>query len=66
MASLEGWSDVMYAASDMTAAGQQPVRDANQYIALFFIIFIVLGSFFMLNLIIGVSIDKVRSHFSIF
>lgn len=32
---------------------------ANRAIRIFFIAFIVVGSFFMLNLIIGVSIDKV-------
>ncbi|KAJ9521132.1 hypothetical protein QJQ45_022836, partial [Haematococcus lacustris] len=59
MASLEGWSDVMHQAGDATGPEQQPVRDANIYISLLCILFIVFGSFFIINMIIGVSIDKV-------
>lgn len=60
MATLEMWSDVMYAASDASGLEQQPKLDANRHVCLFFIAFIVVGSFFILNLVIGVSIDKVR------
>ncbi|GFH11377.1 EF-hand domain-containing protein [Haematococcus lacustris] len=58
MASLEGWSDVMHQAGDATGPEQQPVRDANIYISLLCILFIVVGSFFIINMIIGVTIDK--------
>ncbi len=60
MASLEGWSDIMYAASDATGKHMQPERDANRYIALLFIIAQLIAAFFMLNLVIGVTISKVR------
>jgi hypothetical protein len=60
MASLESWSDVMYSGSDAVAFGEQPIRNYNRPISLLFILFIMVGCFFMLNLIIGVSIDKVR------
>jgi hypothetical protein len=59
MASLEGWSDVMHSCQDVVGPGEQPRSLANQYIAIFFIVFIVFGSFFMLNMVIGVSIDRV-------
>jgi hypothetical protein len=59
MASLESWSDVMYSGSDAVAFGEQPIRNYNRPMSLLFILFVMVGCFFMLNLIIGVSIDKV-------
>ncbi len=62
MASLEGWSDVMYAAQDVRGPGLQPTRGHNPAIAIYFILFIVFGAFLLLQLVIGVSVDKVRSR----
>ena len=59
MATLENWSTILYNCMATVGKGQQPIRGANQYLAIFFIAFIVFCSFFILNLIIGVSIDKV-------
>ncbi len=48
----------MRSAVDSTEEGRQPIRDNGiQYYA-FFVIFIVFGSFFTLNLFIGVIIDN--------
>uniref|UniRef100_A0AAZ3P2T6 Sodium channel protein n=1 Tax=Oncorhynchus tshawytscha TaxID=74940 RepID=A0AAZ3P2T6_ONCTS len=37
---------------------EQPIREVNMYMYLYFIIFIIFGSFFTLNLFIGVIIDN--------
>jgi len=58
MASVELWSDVMFAAQDATKQEQQPIRSANQHIGLFFVLFMFVGSLTVLNLIVGVSINK--------
>ncbi len=60
IASLENWSGIMYAAMQTTGVDNQPLLNANNSIAIFFVVFIILCSFFILNMIIGVSIDKVR------
>jgi hypothetical protein len=36
----------------------QPEREANVYILVYFVLFIIFGSFFTLNLFIGVVIDN--------
>ena len=36
----------------------QPEREANLYILAYFVLFIIFGSFFTLNLFIGVVIDN--------
>jgi hypothetical protein len=45
-------------AVDSTDIDKQPIRDNGAYYYIFFVIFIVFGSFFTLNLFIGVIIDN--------
>lgn len=59
MATLEMWTNVMYDGMDINGIDNQPLRNSNKVNSIFFIIFIVFGSFFMLNLFVGVTIDKV-------
>ncbi|XP_075068269.1 sodium channel protein type 5 subunit alpha-like isoform X1 [Mixophyes fleayi] len=59
VATFKGWMDIMYAAVDSRAAiEQQPIYEINKYMYLYFVIFIIFGSFFTLNLFIGVIIDN--------
>lgn len=37
---------------------KQPIRETNIYMYLYFVFFIIFGSFFTLNLFIGVIIDN--------
>ncbi|XP_045490699.1 sodium channel protein 60E isoform X4 [Pieris rapae] len=58
VATFEGWMEVMADAVDARGVDLQPAREANIYAYIYFIIFIVCGSFFTLNLFIGVIIDN--------
>ncbi|KAK6643713.1 hypothetical protein RUM43_005223 [Polyplax serrata] len=58
VATFEGWMEVMADAVDARGEDLQPQREANLYAYLYFVIFIVCGSFFTLNLFIGVIIDN--------
>uniref|UniRef100_A0A8B9GAW0 Sodium channel protein n=1 Tax=Amazona collaria TaxID=241587 RepID=A0A8B9GAW0_9PSIT len=55
VATFKGWMDIMYAAID---SRDQPKYEDNLYMYLYFVIFIIFGSFFTLNLFIGVIIDN--------
>jgi hypothetical protein len=57
-ATFEGWMEVMADAVDARGVNLQPQREANLYAYLYFVVFIVCGSFFTLNLFIGVIIDN--------
>ena len=57
MAGMEGWPDVMYAGVDAVGKDVAPVRDANEWNALFFILWIVIGGMFLINLFVGVIVD---------
>ncbi|KAL4150744.1 hypothetical protein PRNP1_010141 [Phytophthora ramorum] len=58
ISTTEGWADVMMAAIDSNGIGMQPIRDNNMMWALFFVLFIMVGSFFVVNLFVGVIIDN--------
>ncbi|XP_055685880.1 sodium channel protein 60E isoform X1 [Lutzomyia longipalpis] len=58
VATFEGWMEVMADAVDARGVDLQPQREANLYAYFYFVIFIVCGSFFTLNLFIGVIIDN--------
>uniref|UniRef100_A0A8C9XPM8 Sodium channel protein n=1 Tax=Sander lucioperca TaxID=283035 RepID=A0A8C9XPM8_SANLU len=58
VATFKGWMDIMYAAVDSRDVESQPMYEANLYMYIYFVIFIIFGSFFTLNLFIGVIIDN--------
>ncbi|XP_039225755.1 sodium channel protein type 8 subunit alpha isoform X6 [Crotalus tigris] len=58
IATFKGWMDIMYAAVDSRKQEEQPKYEDNIYMYIYFVIFIIFGSFFTLNLFIGVIIDN--------
>ncbi|XP_061566903.1 sodium channel protein type 4 subunit alpha B-like [Cololabis saira] len=58
VATFKGWMEIMYAAVDSREVESQPEYEANLYMYLYFVCFIIFGSFFTLNLFIGVIIDN--------
>uniref|UniRef100_A0A8C1E249 Sodium channel protein n=1 Tax=Cyprinus carpio carpio TaxID=630221 RepID=A0A8C1E249_CYPCA len=58
VATFKGWMPIMYAAVDSRKVKEQPEYEVNLYMYLYFVIFIILGAFFTLNLFIGVIIDN--------
>ncbi|XP_070813034.1 sodium channel protein type 1 subunit alpha [Pituophis catenifer annectens] len=58
VATFKGWMDIMYAAVDSRKVLEQPKYEDNLYMYIYFVIFIIFGSFFTLNLFIGVIIDN--------
>ncbi|KAK9965114.1 hypothetical protein ABG768_004223 [Culter alburnus] len=56
IATFKGWMDIMYAAVDSREVEEQPSYEINLYMYLYFVIFIIFGSFFTLNLFIGKDI----------
>lgn len=50
---MEGWPDIMFTAADANEDSVGPIKDGNILIAYYFIAFILIGSFFFLNLFTG-------------
>ncbi|XP_027647564.2 sodium channel protein type 5 subunit alpha [Falco peregrinus] len=58
VATFKGWMEIMYAAVDSREKNEQPQMEHNLFMYLYFVIFIIFGSFFTLNLFVGVIIDN--------
>ena len=57
MASLEEWPKLMYAGIDATGVDMAPLRDAHPAQGLFFVAWILLGSFLLLDLFVGTLVS---------
>jgi len=59
VATFKGWIDIMNDAIDSRKEWyEQPFRENHVYYYIYFVLFIVFGAFFTLNLLVGVIIDK--------
>ncbi|XP_070174402.1 sodium channel protein 1 brain-like isoform X2 [Littorina saxatilis] len=58
VATFEGWMEIMQDAVDSVGEDFQPIFENSLYTYLYFVAFIICGSFFSLNLVIGVIIDN--------
>ncbi|XP_074640062.1 sodium channel protein para-like [Tubulanus polymorphus] len=58
VATFKGWMVIMQDATDFRGKEKQPEREYNVYFYVYFVLFIIFGSFFTLNLFIGVIIDN--------
>jgi hypothetical protein len=58
VSSLEGWPDIMYQSIDITKRDNGPKYENSPGQSGFFIVFILIGSFFFLNFFIGVLFLK--------
>eukprot|EP00947_MAST-08B_sp_MAST-8B-sp1_P003925 g3925.t1 len=58
MSTTEGWVDIMYAAVDSRGIDAQPVVNNSEGWSMFFVAFIIVGSFFFINLFIGLIIEN--------
>ncbi|CAF2943292.1 unnamed protein product [Rotaria sp. Silwood2] len=57
-ATFKGWIEIMADATDAKEIDIQPEYETNVYTLIYFVLFIIFGSFFTLNLFIGVVIDN--------
>ncbi|XP_008943736.1 PREDICTED: voltage-dependent T-type calcium channel subunit alpha-1I-like, partial [Merops nubicus] len=61
LASKDGWVNIMYNGLDAVAVDQQPVTNNNPWMLLYFISFLLIVSFFVLHMFVGVC-HKCRQH----
>ncbi|KAJ8283607.1 hypothetical protein COCON_G00024570 [Conger conger] len=65
LASKDGWVDIMYHGLDAVGIDQQPSINNNPWMLLYFISFLLIVSFFVLNMFVGVVVEnfhKCRQH----
>uniref|UniRef100_A0A7N8XAE6 Voltage-dependent T-type calcium channel subunit alpha-1H n=1 Tax=Mastacembelus armatus TaxID=205130 RepID=A0A7N8XAE6_9TELE len=54
----DGWVNIMYDGLDAVGVNQQPVRNHNPWMLLYFISFLLIVSFFVLNMFVGVVVEN--------
>ncbi|XP_047215844.1 voltage-dependent T-type calcium channel subunit alpha-1I-like [Girardinichthys multiradiatus] len=65
LASKDGWVNIMYHGLDAVGVDQQPITNNNPWMLLYFISFLLIVSFFVLNMFVGVVVEnfhKCRQH----
>uniref|UniRef100_A0A8D0CL38 Voltage-dependent T-type calcium channel subunit alpha-1H n=1 Tax=Scleropages formosus TaxID=113540 RepID=A0A8D0CL38_SCLFO len=58
LSSKDGWVNIMYDGLDAVGVDQQPVRNHNPWMLLYFISFLLIVSFFVLNMFVGVVVEN--------
>ncbi|XP_055304336.1 voltage-dependent T-type calcium channel subunit alpha-1G [Sitodiplosis mosellana] len=58
LSSRDGWVNIMYTGLDAVGVDQQPVVNFNEWRLLYFIAFILLVGFFVLNMFVGVVVEN--------
>ena len=56
MATAEGWIEIMHGGVDAVGVGKQPKPEHAPAWSVFFAIFILIGSVFIMNLLVGIVI----------
>ncbi|XP_040923279.1 voltage-dependent T-type calcium channel subunit alpha-1G [Toxotes jaculatrix] len=65
LASKDGWVDIMYNGLDAVEVDRQPKLNHNPWMLLYFISFLLIVAFFVLNMFVGVVVEnfhKCRRH----
>jgi hypothetical protein len=60
ISTTELWVDTTMAAVDAVGPELQPVTNHNPGVAVFFVVFVCFGAFFILQLFVSVTLEKVR------
>jgi voltage-dependent calcium channel T type alpha-1G len=58
LSSKDGWVGIMYTGVDAVGIDMQPVQNNNEWMLLYFISFLLLVGFFVLNMFVGVVIEN--------
>lgn len=58
LSSKDGWVNIMYQGLDAVGVDQQPIENYNEWRLLFFISFLLLVAFFVLNMFVGVVVEN--------
>ncbi|KAG7397468.1 hypothetical protein PHYBOEH_000688 [Phytophthora boehmeriae] len=56
------WIDKTFAAMDIAGVGKQPVTDASAQAAIFFILYVYVGSLFVIRLFVGVLVEQFQRN----
>ena len=58
IATKDGWTEYMYKGIDAVGVDMQPAKNHNEYMAVFYIFYLLVVGFFVVNMFVGVIVDN--------
>ena len=58
LSSKDGWVSIMYQGIDAVGVDMQPIENYNEWRMIYFISFLLLVGFFVLNMFVGVVVEN--------
>ena len=62
VSTLRGWSKYVYAAIDATSPAQHPISNNSPGVMIYFVLWVLVSSFFIVQMVIGVLIDAINQQ----
>ena len=57
-ATRDGWVSIMYSGVDAVDVDEQPIRDNSKWNVLYFVAFLLLAGFVVLNMLVGIVVEN--------
>ena len=57
-ATRDGWVSIMYSGVDVVEVDEQPQRDHSKWNVLYFVAFLLLAGFVVLNMLVGIVVEN--------
>ena len=57
-ATRDGWVSIMYSGVDAVGVDEQPQRDYSKWNVLYFVAFLLLAGFVVLNMLVGIVVEN--------
>jgi len=61
ISSKDGWVNIMYSGIDAVGVDKQPIENYNEWMLLYFISFLLLVGYFVINMFVGVIIENFQN-----
>jgi len=62
LSSIDGWVEIMYHGIDSVGIDMQPKENHREGLAFFFVAFLLIGGFFIINMFVGVIVENFQKH----
>lgn len=62
LSSIDGWVEIMYHGIDAVGVDMNPKENHREGLAFFFVGFLLIGGFFIINMFVGVIVENFQKH----
>jgi len=62
LSSIDGWVEIMYSGVDVVGVDKQPKENNSEGFVIFFVGFLLIGGFFIINMFVGVIVENFQKH----